>query len=224
MIVTQGGIVNPAGSQVFFTDGVAQGLGIADLSMHAEKIIDIVFALGMKAPQQSRGCAVCKGRAVDPDGGRRNRDKMDGLLPKDGHVLRKLQSGPGRMIAVPVLAAGGDDHGAGNTAELAQQHFTGFSAGVGAVQQVTRKKHQIGRFRFRQLRQTLKHQRLFLAADGGFGSGKALKRRVEMKVRGVDEFNGSHVSLIASALRQRPVSVSTVKIHPSILQGPFADS
>ena len=45
-----------------------------------------------------------------------------------------------------------------------------------------------------------------------------------MKVRRVDQFNGSHVSLIASALRQRPVSVSMVKIQPSILQGPLADS
>ena len=143
MCVAECKIVDPALLDLLFREGIVARFRGGDITVQHHQMDEIVLRCA-KARKQAlilhrRG----KRRSVHGAPEFRQLHALDRLRREDVHVLRPRKRRVGRLRAVRVVVAGGDEHSCPHRAQRVGERFQRLAIGRVAVEQVAREQHEI---------------------------------------------------------------------------------
>ena len=215
------GVMDAARGKLLLRDRIVGGARFADLPVQAEQLPDAGLLRGAEIREQGGGAPAREGRAVDAGIQLRQDDGAHGVLGKDVDVLGHAQPRVWRAGGERVVIARRDEHRHGHAPQAGDQLLAGLEITAAAVEQIAAEQDEIHVLGHGELRQRAEQPPLLGPADRGFSGGQRFKGGVQMQIRRMQDFQ-DHVSRIASARRQRPVSGSISNRQPSSFAGPLA--
>ena len=126
---------------------------------------------------------------------------LDRLRREDVHILRPGKRRVGRLRAVRVVVAGGDEHSRLHCAQRLRERFQRLAIGRVAVEQVAREQHEIDAVLIHVIAKPRQQLAALAAALARLLSAQRAERAVQMEVRRVDNLHAHMFSPLMPAGR-----------------------
>ena len=133
---------------------------------------------------------------------------LDRLRREDVHVLRPGKRRVGRLRAVRVVVAGGDEHSRLHCAQRLRERFQRLAIGRIAVKQVAREQHEIDAVLIHVIAKPRQQLAALAAALARLLGAQRAERAVQMEVRRVDDLH-------AHALSSHACGAGAFSLHTS---------
>ena len=185
-------IVDPALLDLPFREGIVARFRGGDITVQHHQMDEIVLRCAEARKQalilHRRG----KRRSVHGALKLRQLHALDRLRREDVHVLRPGKRRVGRLRAVRVVVAGGDEHSRLHCAQRLRKRFQRLAIGRVAVEQVAREQHEIDAVLIHVIAKPRQQLAALAAALARLLGAQRAERAVQMEVRRVDDLH-AHV-------------------------------